>query len=151
MSRWVIGSCYMHISGTSDRGFVIDWHSEFYRPTSHIGRSQGNAAADAVQHRHAFVMKSEVAGIPDTIACCGTIEQKLRKRYTCLYNAAPLVKFGGVANRAIRTAFLEAGFRETAGSEWNILWGSFVKRDGYRRLKPWQKCNHWPGTWELGR
>lgn len=63
----------------------------------------------AVQHRHAFVMKAQVAGMPDTIACCGTTEQKLRKGYKCLYNTAPLVKFGGIANRAIRAAFLEAG------------------------------------------
>ena len=130
------------------------WLKELYavnRSGSRMELSRGNTSVLAVQRRHAFLMKSQVAGMPDTIACCGTTEQKLRRGFKCLYKAAPLVKFGGIANRAIRAAFLEAGFRETAGSEWNVLWGSFIKKDNYRRLQPWQKCNHWPGTWELGR
>jgi hypothetical protein len=138
-------------TGISETSVVVDWRCDLFRPGSDLGRSWGDTAVHAMQHRQALVVKSQVAGIPDTIACCGTTEEKLRKGYTCLRQAAPLVKFGGIANKAIRAAFLQAGFRETAGSEWNVLWGSFVKKDKYRRLQPWQKCNHWPGTWELGR
>jgi hypothetical protein len=62
-----------------------------------------------------------------------------------------LVKFGGIANSAIRNAFAEAGFQETDKSNWDILWGSFLKKEDYRNLNEGQKCNHFPGTWELGR
>lgn len=51
----------------------------------------------------------------------------------------------------VRNAFLRAGFKRTTGSGWNVLWGRHLKEEEFMRLNPYQKVNHFPGTWALGR
>ena len=36
------------------------------------------------------------------------------------------------------------------GSEWNALWGK-IGLGQYKNLRSYQKINHFPGTWQLGR
>jgi len=94
----------------------------------------------------AMLLPSEFLHGPATIAFFGD-----RTGCTQTRGARPTVKFGGIANRAIKAAFWNAGFQETSSSNWNVLWGSFMQRTALRSLKAHQICNHWPGTWELGR
>lgn len=93
-----------------------------------------------------MVLQSKLPGWPATIAFFGD-----RSGCTFIRGSRPKVKFGGIANRAIKAAFWNAGFQETSGSNWNVLWGSFMQRTAMRSLRTHQICNHWPGTWELGR
>lgn len=94
----------------------------------------------------AVLLKSQFLDCPATIACFGD-----RTGCTKMQGARPKVKFGGIANCAIKAAFWNAGFQETWSSDWNVLWGSFMQKTALRSLKAHQICNHWPGTWELGR
>jgi hypothetical protein len=61
------------------------------------------------------------------------------------------VRYNGIANSAIRNAFSEGGFRKTSGDGWNVLWGAVLKKESYAQLSRYQRVNHFPGTWELGR
>ena len=51
----------------------------------------------------------------------------------------------------VRNALLRAGFRRTEGDEWNFAWAKHLSPDVVVRLTPFQKCNHWPGSWAIGR
>ncbi|KAJ4458183.1 putative tubulin polyglutamylase TTLL4 [Paratrimastix pyriformis] len=52
----------------------------------------------------------------------------------------------------IRNAFKRAGFQLVKeGDLWHSIWGRPPKRTSYRLLSPYQKVNHLPGTYELGR
>ena len=63
-----------------------------------------------------------------------------------------IVYFHGVANSAIRQCFYEAGFRCTQKREVALIhWGLPPKPEEYAAFRPYQRCNHFPGTWELGR
>ena len=44
-----------------------------------------------------------------------------------------------------------AGLKETKKSAWNVCWGKRIKDAEYLQLNPYQKINHFPGTWNLGR
>jgi len=56
-----------------------------------------------------------------------------------------------VGFRAVRDAFLSGGFVGLAkGMELNARWGK-LKLGQYKGLKSYQRINHFPGTWQLGR
>jgi hypothetical protein len=49
------------------------------------------------------------------------------------------------------SAFKSGGFRRLIkGKEWNALWGK-VASGRWRMLESYQKVNHFPGTFQLGR
>lgn len=44
------------------------------------------------------------------------------------------------------------GFTQTEGHDWNIMWGAgIIKQNYYDDLKPFQKLNHFPSSFELSR
>ncbi|KAF6262781.1 tubulin-tyrosine ligase family-domain-containing protein [Scenedesmus sp. NREL 46B-D3] len=47
--------------------------------------------------------------------------------------------------------FRASGFKVTKGSGWHVLWGSLAPPELLAGVSPWQRHNHFPGTWELGR
>mmetsp|Transcript_9081 Transcript_9081/g.33510 ORF Transcript_9081/g.33510 Transcript_9081/m.33510 type:complete len:717 (-) Transcript_9081:877-3027(-) len=52
----------------------------------------------------------------------------------------------------IKNAFKRAGFKRTKKfSQLNMLWGKHMKYDEYSKLNENQRCNHFPGSWALGR
>ncbi|KAK3252707.1 hypothetical protein CYMTET_38009 [Cymbomonas tetramitiformis] len=61
------------------------------------------------------------------------------------------VKLAGIASNAVKAAFKQAGFRRTKGNNWNALWAGALKGDEFHDMNRYQKVNHFPGTWELGR
>eukprot|EP01065_Artemidia_motanka_P004311 TRINITY_DN12059_c0_g1_i1.p1 TRINITY_DN12059_c0_g1~~TRINITY_DN12059_c0_g1_i1.p1 ORF type:complete len:1007 (+),score=239.48 TRINITY_DN12059_c0_g1_i1:55-3021(+) len=56
-----------------------------------------------------------------------------------------------VRHACVHGAFRRAGMRETKRDKWNVLWGKRWKDDEYLTLNPFQKVNHFPGTWHIGR
>ena len=51
----------------------------------------------------------------------------------------------------MRNAFLRAGFKRTTGSNFNGYWGRHLNTSQFRKLMPYQRVNHFPGTWGIGR
>jgi len=56
-----------------------------------------------------------------------------------------------VRHNCVQGAFRRAGMKESKRDKWNILWGKRWKDDDYLTLNPFQKVNHFPGTWHIGR
>eukprot|EP01138_Halocafeteria_seosinensis_P003705 gb/GECG01003788.1/.p1 GENE.gb/GECG01003788.1/~~gb/GECG01003788.1/.p1 ORF type:complete len:1015 (+),score=117.37 gb/GECG01003788.1/:1-3045(+) len=52
---------------------------------------------------------------------------------------------------AVRNAWTRNGFTRGSGKNWNALWSCHLKEDELARLNPFQKVNHFPGTWAIGR
>jgi len=65
------------------------------------------------------------------------------KAYFKIENA---VRYACVLN-----AFKSAGFIETEGNNWNVLWSAPIKSDALKIFTKYQKCNHFPAAWQLGR
>jgi hypothetical protein len=51
----------------------------------------------------------------------------------------------------VRKSHWCAGITETRGSLANSYWGMAFPRSVYARVKVFQRVNHFPGTFELGR
>ena len=60
------------------------------------------------------------------------------------------MKYKSLAIGCITRTFEAAGFRRTGGSQWNVLWGK-PKYDRVKDMNKYQKTNHFPGCWEVGR
>lgn len=57
----------------------------------------------------------------------------------------------GYKTTMIRRSMSGGGFRETRGGQFNAYWGMAPPRSAYRKLKIYQRINHFPGTFALGR
>ena len=44
-----------------------------------------------------------------------------------------------------------AGFQQTDGSNWNVMWSAPLKPETLRNYDMYKHNNHFPGTWQLGR
>jgi hypothetical protein len=104
-----------------------------------------------------YVVKSIFANRPATIffpypKCCEQVRNndqvlpmqgdfKLKYKITdsvCVYNC-------------VIRALSEAGFTQTEGSSWNILWSAPLRPEVLKNFSKYQRCNHFSGTWQLGR
>lgn len=53
--------------------------------------------------------------------------------------------------KCVELALKSGGFQIiTEGKDWNVFWG-FVKPETLKSMNPFQKTNHFPGCWHLGR
>ncbi|POM69349.1 Tubulin-tyrosine ligase family [Phytophthora palmivora] len=53
---------------------------------------------------------------------------------------------------AITNSFRATNVRKTASSNtWNVFWGEHLKAQEFAALLPFQRVNHFPGSFELGR
>ena len=43
------------------------------------------------------------------------------------------------------------GFCQTEGASWNILWSAPLKAEQLKEFDEYKHCNHFAGTWQLGR
>ena len=91
------------------------------------------------------------AGTHATASFEGAAVDKHKRGLHLLRQQKLFVKYSGIANSAVKAAFQEAGFRRSAGRGWNVLWGAVLKKESYKNLDMFQRVNHFPGTWELGR
>lgn len=48
-------------------------------------------------------------------------------------------------------ALKTGGFRLINGSAWNCLWTGMIKASKLKNINQYQKINHFPGAWHLGR
>ncbi len=44
-----------------------------------------------------------------------------------------------------------AGFSQTEGASWNILWSAPLKAEQLKEFNFYKHCNHFAGTWQIGR
>lgn len=66
----------------------------------------------------------------------------------CLYKIGPCA----VAFKVVLNAFEAAGMRHTnSNTLFNVLWAKRATPYTLASLTPYQKVNHFPGTWGLGR
>lgn len=74
--------------------------------------------------------------------------QKHNLNRMCLYKVGP----GAVAFKVVIDAFEAAGMKYTPSNElFNVLWAKRATVYTLSQLGPYQKVNHFPGTWGIGR
>ena len=64
------------------------------------------------------------------------------------------VRYNGVKNNGVKAAFKTAGFRTVlnkASEGYNAVWNGCLKNEDLKRVNRYQRVNHFPGTWEVGR
>lgn len=61
------------------------------------------------------------------------------------------VSESAVSYNCFLSAFIYAGFIQTTSSSFNVSITSVPKPDSIKELNPYQKLNHFPGIWQLGR
>ena len=99
----------------------------------------------------AFLVPAAFPGSRATVACVGSSEEKAASGLQPVRHHTLRVRFNGIANPCIRRIFADAGFVRTSGQRWNVLWGAPLRKEAFQGLDKFQRCNHFPGTWELGR
>ena len=104
---------------------------------------------------------------PDDAACLAAGLLPVRPHSAA---AALLVRYRGVGNNAVKSAFKAAGYRREAlvapsvssptfvsdehpgpPARWAALWGGQLAPGEYAQLRSWQRVNHWPLANTLGR
>lgn len=50
----------------------------------------------------------------------------------------------------VLSALKTAGFTQTEGKNWNLLWSAPLQPEVLKNFSKYQRCNHFPSTWELG-
>jgi len=44
-----------------------------------------------------------------------------------------------------------AGFEQTESKNWNVLWSAPLHVETIKKFNKYQRCNHFPSTWQIGR
>ncbi|KAJ9464876.1 Tubulin polyglutamylase ttll-4 [Diplonema papillatum] len=73
--------------------------------------------------------------------------QRKNARKSLLYKIGP----AAVAFKVVLNTFNNAGMRHTEKNDWNILWAKRVDPSEWAAMSYYQKVNHFPGTWGVGR
>ncbi|GLI70118.1 hypothetical protein VaNZ11_014924 [Volvox africanus] len=111
-----------------------------------------------------YIQPPAFPGTCPTIAFAGSAVEKHQRGLQPLLSLTLYVKYGGVANTPVRTAFKEGGLRPTRkGKRWVVQWGGILDASALAKLHSFQRVNHFPvrssvhmhiqhrtGTWELG-
>jgi tubulin polyglutamylase TTLL4 len=64
----------------------------------------------------------------------------------------PLIMKVGTSSAVVRNAFQYAGYRIVkSGRRFHSYWGKHMKREAFAGMGVYQKVNHFPGTFEIGR
>jgi hypothetical protein len=98
-----------------------------------------------------FLQPATFPSTSATISFEGDPESRAAAGLQRITSRTMIVRFKGVANAAIRRIFCNAGFKMATSKRWDVLWGSPLKLDEFRSLNEFQRHNHFPGTWQLGR
>ncbi|MEW5302346.1 MAG: hypothetical protein WDW36_005143 [Sanguina aurantia] len=106
---------------------------------------------DATGRAYPSLLPPVFPGAYPSISFAGTAEQRQAAGLHPLTSLRLTVRYGGIANSPVKAAFASAGFRPTQGPGWLVLWGSVLDAAGFAGLSQFQRVNHFPGTWELGR
>ncbi|KAJ9513170.1 hypothetical protein QJQ45_029340 [Haematococcus lacustris] len=98
-----------------------------------------------------YVLPPAFPGAYPTIAFMGSAQAKQAAGLHPLMVVRMLVKYAGIANSPVKAAFTEAGWRSTKTGPWSVCWGHIFTAEEFANLSEFQRVNHFPGTWELGR
>ena len=98
-----------------------------------------------------YVQSSPTLFCPYPEVC--EIERNASKSYTiCDPKLQIKYKFGHcVRYSCIIAAFNAAGFVETEENDWNIYWSAPLRAESLKNFSKFQKSNHFPAAWQLGR
>ena len=67
-------------------------------------------------------------------------------------SASSFLNFKTAWNRgSVKNAFLRAGFTQVKGKHWNAKWGKHLNKADFAKLHRFQKVNHFPDSWCIGR
>lgn len=119
--------------------------------------SLSSSSSSSTPVRHYFVEDSKFPGVSSTVFFSANPEdyEQLRASQDSDPKVTPkmFLKYTGVNCNVVKTAFLRAGFRNCPKDKdhFNAVWASPLKVNSFHHLKAYQKVNHFPGTWELGR
>ena len=109
-----------------------------------------------MQQKRPIILQSIYEGRPGTIfftypPCCEKVRGISRtivvkpedeKSYDLKFKSGRLY--------CVMKSFEYAGFKLTSGNNWNALWAK-PKQDRIKDMNRYQKVNHYPGCWQLGR
>ncbi|QDZ21058.1 tubulin polyglutamylase TTLL4 [Chloropicon primus] len=113
--------------------------------------SSNNSNNSSTQY---LVERSKFVGTPPTVFF-GTDANPPSEEAAALPQVLPKVflKYTGVNCNVVKQAFARAGFRNCPKDKdhFNAVWASPMKVNHFQSFKAYQKVNHFPGTWELGR
>ena len=84
--------------------------------------------------------------------CCGQIRNtertiRMDESFKLKFKLSESVHSYNCILRALKAA----GFQQTEKSNWNLIWSAPLNTEYIKGLSKYQRCNHFPGTWELGR
>lgn len=82
--------------------------------------------------------------LPD--GCCLALHQAPPPNHRlipCLLLPPPLLRYNGVANRPVKTAFRQAGFRVTASeAKCNVVWGNCPTPEEFAKMHEVRAARH---------
>jgi hypothetical protein len=107
--------------------------------------------ADSLGRPYPHLQPPAFPGTLPTVAVAGSPQERAAAGLEPLLHNKMLVKFNGIANKPVKAMFKQAGFRRAQGARWNVVWGACLKPESLAKLHAFQRSNHFPGTWELGR
>ena len=136
--------------GDEEHAFLVNQQADSVR-----GKVFTRTAQPAKEWRPSHLRPSLFADGPAVCAfgfCMAVDEELPEGLQLCPPELSRLTyKITQVGFRCVRQAFQSGGFVGLAkGSEWNALWGK-IGMGQYKRLRGYQRINHFPGTWQLGR
>ena len=120
-----------------------------YLEDSTTASSQGNA-------KRTMMLASVYAGRPRTIffqyhSCCEKTRDSTRTVYLSPEEEKSYdLKYKCPKQACLIRTFETAGFKRTDGTNWNAHWGNPM-HDRVKGMNKYQKTNHFPGCWQLGR
>jgi len=117
---------------------------------------EDSQASTLGENKKITLLESVYSGRPPTIYfpypnCCEAIRETARtfvvppeeeKNYDLKYKSGTVL--------CVTRTFENAGFKRTMGNSWNALWGK-PKYNRVKDMNKYQKVNHFPGCWEIGR
>ncbi|KAL0029059.1 hypothetical protein WJX77_003291 [Trebouxia sp. C0004] len=137
------------LSQDMDDCFSLDTSQALTDASSSIGDADLTGSLLANPEKAFPLMTPSVMGMTPTVAFVGIGPEAGTESRT--RGLSVRVKYAGIANNAVRAAFQKAGFKRTSRADWNVLWSKALKPEAYSALTKFQRANHFPGTWQLGR
>lgn len=136
--------------GDEEHAFLVNQQADSVR-----GKTFTRTAQPTTEWRPSHLRPSLFADGPAVCAfgfCMALDEELPEGLQLCPPELSRLTyKITQVGFRCVRQAFQSGGFVGLAkGSEWNVLWGK-IGMGQYKKLRGYQRINHFPGTWQLGR
>ncbi|KAJ8024983.1 Tubulin polyglutamylase TTLL4 [Holothuria leucospilota] len=117
---------------------------------SRTGSSMLHLLTSGNDEAHPALSPSLFSNVPPTINFVGDGE----KVVPLPWDLRKLLKWrmSTVTPHVVKNCIARSGFRATKkANEWIGYWGKHMKGSGFRAIKEYQKINHFPGSFQIGR